>query len=101
MSPSRRNEPSLKRLKCANTGHWPNCLVAVEHRPSPLLFKPGIRADRHGSRNRCSCRQLFASLLADDVFSVPVRPILIALAAPLFVLAVCGRGTSECDRELG
>jgi hypothetical protein len=29
----------------ANTGHSPNCLIAVEHRPLQLLFKPRNRAD--------------------------------------------------------
>src|SRR5882724_11916521 len=52
-------------------------------------------------RSRCSCRQLLAGLLADDVVGVPVRPVHIVLAAgPFLVLAVRGCRTSERGREL-
>ncbi len=46
-------------------------------------------------RGRCSSRQRLAALLADDVVGVPVRPVRIAMAEPLLVLAVRGLRTSE------
>ena len=49
-----------------------------------------------------SCGLLLAVLFADDVFGVPVRPVLIVLAAVLlFVLAMGGGRTAERRGEIG
>lgn len=45
--------------------------------------------------------RVLTRLLADEVLGVPHRPILIALAAgPLLVLAVRGRRSPQCSREV-
>ena len=44
--------------------------------------------------------QRLARLLADDVIGVPIGPVLVVPAGPLFVLAVRGSCTSERGREL-
>ena len=59
-----------------------------------------IRADEGRLRSRLR-RRLFAGLLSDHVFGVPVRPVRIMLADALFVLAVSDRRASERGRELG
>ncbi len=61
-----------------------------------------MRDEAWPSLTTAAYRQLLAGLLADDVFGVPVRPVLIVLAAvPLLVLAMRDGRAPERTRQIG
>src|SRR3954467_6935043 len=66
------------------------------------------RAVRRPSANRSRWRrvarllwQRLAGLLVDDVFRIPIRPVLIVLAGPFLVLAVRSRRALQRSRKIG
>src|SRR5262245_25124286 len=61
-----------------------------------------VRAAADADRAARSCGLLLAGLLVDDVGRVPVRPVLVVLAAvALLVLAMGGSRTAERGGEIG